>query len=74
MDRMETGKEISQNKETDQSDSERIRFKITIMKDGSTIIGDVPSQLLSVLERIYPDDNRLTNSETKLDDSENSTT
>lgn len=70
MDRMETRKETSQNQETDQPDSERIVFKISIMKDGTTIIGDVPSQLISVLKKVYPDDSRLISSEAKLDESE----
>jgi hypothetical protein len=70
MDSMNPEKENIQNPETDQSDSERIQFKITIMKDGTTIIGDVPSELISILKKIYPDDSRLIDSETKLEEPE----
>ena len=71
---METRKETSQNQETDQSDSERIGFKISIMKDGTTIIGDVPSKVIPVLKKIFPNDSRLEESEAELENSETPTT
>jgi len=53
MDKPESKK--SSDKISDCESAERISVDVSILKDGTTIVGDVPSELLNVLNKLYPD-------------------
>ena len=38
-----------------ESNDERIRFSVSIRKDGTTVIHDVPSEIIPIIKTLYPE-------------------
>lgn len=55
--------ELENKKTQDETDSttdkERVRFGVTIFKDGSTFFTDIPREILSLLKGLFPLDKQV---------------